>query len=111
MDGAVMTRYVYVNVYETGRDYGGPEEGGWYYDVGTAYRVMPVRRDRADACLPWTAARLGHPVTPCPSSVAHRPRAASARKRTEAQRLVCAWSRLVTGKRREAQRFVRASSR
>jgi len=35
----------------------------------------------------------------------------SARKRTEAQRMVCAWSRLVTGKRTEAQRFVRASSR
>ena len=46
-----MTRYVYVNVYETGRDYGGPDEGGWYYDVGTVYRVMPVRRDRAERLL------------------------------------------------------------
>lgn len=25
----------YVNTYETDRIYGGPEEGGWYYDVGT----------------------------------------------------------------------------
>jgi len=61
LDGAVMTRYVYVNVYETGRDYGGPEEGGWYYDVGTAYRVMPVRRDRAerllDTVLAWCRER------------------------------------------------------
>ena len=25
----------YVNVYEVYRAYGGPEEGGWYYDEGT----------------------------------------------------------------------------
>lgn len=24
----------YVNVYAVGREYGGPEEGGWYYDSG-----------------------------------------------------------------------------
>ena len=24
----------YVNIYETNRAYGGPEEGGWYYDTG-----------------------------------------------------------------------------
>lgn len=26
---------VYVNVYELDRAYGGPEEGGWWYDIGT----------------------------------------------------------------------------
>lgn len=25
---------VWVNVYEVNRRYGGPEEGGWYYDTG-----------------------------------------------------------------------------
>jgi|TARA_R110000796_G_scaffold214879_2_gene330865 hypothetical protein len=25
----------HVNVYEVDRSYGGPEEGGWYYDTGT----------------------------------------------------------------------------
>jgi hypothetical protein len=46
-----MSRYVYVNVYETDRAYGGPEEGGWYYDVGSPVKVMPVARDRAERLL------------------------------------------------------------
>lgn len=25
---------IYVNVYEISRNYGGPEEGGWYFDAG-----------------------------------------------------------------------------
>ena len=29
-----MPKIYYVNVYEYGREYGGPEEGGWYYDTG-----------------------------------------------------------------------------
>lgn len=35
----------FVNVYLVDRRYGGPEEGGWYYDVGTAVsseEVLPV---------------------------------------------------------------------
>lgn len=28
--------FVFVNVYEVDRIYGGPEEGGWWYDAGTA---------------------------------------------------------------------------
>lgn len=31
-------RYVSVAVYEVDRAYGGPEEGGWYYDAGTVLR-------------------------------------------------------------------------
>lgn len=27
--------FTFVNVYEVDRIYGGPEEGGWYYDTGT----------------------------------------------------------------------------
>jgi hypothetical protein len=29
-----MRKRYYVNVYEYEREYGGPEEGGWYYDAG-----------------------------------------------------------------------------
>ena len=53
-----MSRYIYVNVYETGKDYGGPEEGGWYYDVGHPVKVMPVPRDRAKRLLARVRERL-----------------------------------------------------
>jgi hypothetical protein len=33
---------MYVNVYLVGRMYGGREEGGWYYDVGTPMAAIPV---------------------------------------------------------------------
>ncbi len=32
----VLRQTFYVNVYERGRAYGGPEEGGWWYNVFTA---------------------------------------------------------------------------
>jgi hypothetical protein len=31
----------YVNVYVVGRAYGGPEEGGWWYDYGTPIAAIP----------------------------------------------------------------------
>lgn len=38
--------FVSVAIYEVGRAYGGPEEGGWYYDVGmrdpASLRCYPV---------------------------------------------------------------------
>lgn len=50
--------YWSVGVYEVTRQYGGPEEGGWYYDAG--YRIEPhkmrVFADYAEAAL--YAARL-----------------------------------------------------
>lgn len=30
----------YANVYEIDRAYGGPEEGGWWYDTGHAIRTL-----------------------------------------------------------------------
>ena len=33
---------VYVNAYIVTREYGGPEEGGWYYDAGYPVASMPV---------------------------------------------------------------------
>lgn len=36
---------LYINVYLVGRAYGGPEEGNWYYDVGTPLASIPVDSD------------------------------------------------------------------
>lgn len=41
---------LFVNVYDTYREYGGPEEGGWYYDVGHPTGESYVRR-RMDSAL------------------------------------------------------------
>jgi len=37
---------VHVNVYELERNYGGPEEGGWFYDSG-----FPVKSVRVKNCV------------------------------------------------------------
>jgi hypothetical protein len=39
--------FTFVNVYEVDRAYGGPEEGGWYYDTGTL--VLSRQVPTADA--------------------------------------------------------------
>ncbi len=36
-----MTEY-WVTVYRVGRRYGGPEEGGWWYDTGTVELSRPA---------------------------------------------------------------------
>lgn len=43
------TRYV-VALYEIDRAYGGPEEGGWWYDIGERRRVLAVAASEARAC-------------------------------------------------------------
>ncbi|TVV76976.1 hypothetical protein [Sphingomonas solaris] len=35
--------------YEIDRDYGGPEEGGWYYDSGTFVRAIAIHFDDESA--------------------------------------------------------------
>ena len=35
----------YVNAYEVGRCYGGPEEGGWWYDAGNPLASIPCRTE------------------------------------------------------------------
>lgn len=37
---------LFVNVYEIARCYGGPEEGGWYYDCGDVVESFPVKRGK-----------------------------------------------------------------
>lgn len=51
--------YVSIAAYETDREYGGPEEGGWYYDTGrridSTLRCFPLlgpdNKDDAEAYL------------------------------------------------------------
>jgi len=37
---------LYVNVYLVGQVYGGPEEGNWYFPVGTPLASIPVKTER-----------------------------------------------------------------
>lgn len=57
-----------VNVYEVSRNYGGPEEGGWWYDTG---HCVETRRcaTRADAERVQAALRDEYPRTGRRSSV------------------------------------------
>jgi len=41
-------KIVYVNVYLVDRFYGGPEEGGWYYDAGRPFRGIPTAARKAE---------------------------------------------------------------
>lgn len=36
-----MAMTLFANAYHTDRLYGGPEEGGWYYDVGSPVMSLP----------------------------------------------------------------------
>ena len=37
----VLRPTLWVTIYETNRTYGGPEEGGWWYDYGTVLATVP----------------------------------------------------------------------
>jgi hypothetical protein len=39
---------VFINVYTIDRRYGGPEEGGWWYDWFECVEVFPVKNSAAD---------------------------------------------------------------
>ena len=43
-----MTKFV-VAAYDVGRAYGGPEEGGWWYDVGSHVRTLSVHAREEEA--------------------------------------------------------------
>lgn len=40
--------FVFVNVYEIDRCYGGPEEGGWWYDMGQVVTSRQVKEEDAE---------------------------------------------------------------
>jgi len=59
----------FVNVYELDRCYGGPEEGGWYYDAGEAIRSHPVpKRVLADKLAATLRARYDADAPRYPAS-------------------------------------------
>ena len=40
-ESILLSAKVYVNVYSVGRAYGGPEEGGWWFDTGHVVSSTP----------------------------------------------------------------------
>lgn len=66
------SKLVYVNAYSVGRCYGGPEEGGWWFDAGTPLASVPVSADgpeekieaEIEAVKADLSARLGWPLEP-----------------------------------------------
>jgi len=55
-----MTSRVYVNLYGVTRRYGGPQEGGWWFDVGAPIECHPIRGSmvRALNVADWIQDRL-----------------------------------------------------
>lgn len=56
---------LYLNVYAVTRHYGGPEEGGWYYNSGRPLASVPIKAERLpghdshDSCQRCDQARQG----------------------------------------------------
>jgi hypothetical protein len=48
VDEMSENKLVYVNVYSVTRHYGGPEEGGWWYNWYTCIEVYPVKEKNAE---------------------------------------------------------------
>lgn len=44
-----MTHTYIVAVYDCGQQYGGPEEGGWWYDAGSLVRQIRIFKDKQKA--------------------------------------------------------------
>jgi hypothetical protein len=53
-----MTNVKYVNAYSVDSQYGGPEEGGWWYDAGEPLASVPLAPDATDAQIADEKARL-----------------------------------------------------
>ena len=59
--GELMVGEIYVNEYLVGKDYGGPEEGGWWYNVGKfvkcrgIYTLEELALDRLGILVPLIA--------------------------------------------------------
>jgi len=47
---------IYVNIYRVGRSYGGPEEGGWYFDTGTPIGAVPITVTEEERTAIWNTA-------------------------------------------------------
>ena len=47
----------YVNIYLVDKAYGGPEEGGWWYDYGVAVGSLPFTDKMHKAAIEWGEAQ------------------------------------------------------
>lgn len=47
-----MNDILYVNAYAVTRNYGGSEEGGWWFNSGSPLASVPVKAERRDGCVP-----------------------------------------------------------
>ena len=45
---AALERPIYINTYIVTRHYGGPEEGGWWYNQGHLIETLETSEDKAD---------------------------------------------------------------
>jgi hypothetical protein len=50
----------FVNVYEVTREYGGPEEGGWYYNSLRCIEAIPVRHSNSYEMVRWAKEQYKH---------------------------------------------------
>lgn len=50
----------FVNVYEVTREYGGAEEGGWYYNSLRCIESIPVRYQHSDDMIKWANEEYKH---------------------------------------------------
>lgn len=46
----MMTKRFYINAYAVTRHYGGPEEGGWWYNAGEPLASVPIQAERLEVC-------------------------------------------------------------
>ncbi len=60
-DGPVEDKWPkYVNAYDHNRSYGGPEEGGWWFDTGTLLGSIPCTNDeQVEKTKEWLSAVFG----------------------------------------------------
>ena len=61
MSGVRPKRLWYVNVYSMTRHYGGPEEGGWWYNAGEPLASVPVEVGPPPAWVPEAGIGAGYP--------------------------------------------------
>lgn len=71
--GYYETQHSWMNIYEVDREFGGPEEGGWYYDTGEVEVSIPLHDLDADEVFALYNLMLkAFPRTGASSSVVRR---------------------------------------
>jgi len=53
----ILMNILYVNAYAVTRNYGGPQEGGWYFNSGSPLASIPVKAEKRTGCKPGTCSQ------------------------------------------------------